>query len=82
MRFLLVLLVLMHLALSFRRLLAEFAALVVDYGSGMSFPGFAGLTHLALCPHDCRQFVRCSGCSFAVLGNLYIISTSLLRFPA
>ena len=38
MRFLLVLLVLMHLALCFRQLPAEFAALVVDYGSGMSFP--------------------------------------------
>ena len=25
---------------------------------------------------------RCSGCSFAVLGNLFIISTSLLGFPA
>ena len=29
---------------------------VVDTGSGMLISGFAGLTHLALCSHDCRQF--------------------------
>ena len=29
---------------------------VVDTGSGMLISGFAVLTHLALCSHDCRQF--------------------------
>ena len=47
---------------------------VVDTGSGTSLTGFAGLTHLALCSHDCRQFAdRCFSCSRAALGNLYII---------
>ena len=47
---------------------------VVDNGSGMFLTGFAGLTHLALCSHDCRQFAdRCFSCSRVALGNLYII---------
>ena len=47
---------------------------VVDNGSGMYHTGFAGLTHLALCSHDCWQFAdRCFSCSCVALGNLYII---------
>ena len=47
---------------------------VVDKGSGIFLTGFAGLTHLALCSHDCRQFAdRCFSCSRVALGNLYII---------
>ena len=47
---------------------------VVDKGSGMFLTGFAGLTHLALCSHDCRQFAdRCFSCSRVALENLYII---------
>ena len=47
---------------------------VVDTGSGMFLSGFAGLTHLALWSHDCRQFAdRCFSCSRVALGNLYII---------
>ena len=55
-------------------------ACIVDNGNGMFLTGFAGLTHLALCSHDCRQFVRCFSCSRVAFGNLYIISTSLLCF--
>ena len=48
--------------------------LVVDRGSGMFLSGFAGLTHLTLRAHDCRQSAnRCFGCSRVALRNLYII---------
>ena len=44
------------------------------------------LTHLALCSHDCRQsgekYSRCFGCSRDALGNLNIISPSLLYLSA
>ena len=47
---------------------------IVDNGSGMYHTGFAVLTHLALCSHDCRQFAdRCFSCSRVALGNLYIM---------
>ena len=47
---------------------------VVDKGGGMFLTGFAGLTPLVQCSHDCRQFAdRCFSCSRVALGKLYII---------
>ena len=52
----------------------RFGRHVVDKGSGMFLTGFAGLTPLSLCSHDCRQFAdRCFSCSRVALGNLCII---------
>ena len=54
---------------------------VVDKGRGMFLTGFAGLMPLALCSYDCWQSAdRCFSCFRVALGNLYIISTSLLSF--
>ena len=56
---------------------------VVNNGSGMLLTGFAGLTHVAPCSHDCRQSAdRCFGCSRVALGFLCIIFYEPLVFSA
>ena len=51
--------------------LDEAAAFVVDNGSGMCFAGFLVLSHLVLCPFDCRHASGTEKCTQSTLQLLF-----------